>query len=90
MKNLAKRSSVITSLVCLFGLGVISAFGGTPATPGPDTVILDHFDGRTPGVPFGEPGYVASAPGLNQAASLGAGRYYSVQNSYVAPISWHH
>jgi hypothetical protein len=75
MKNLTKRSYVFTLLFCIFGVAVSSAYGGTPATPGSDTIILDHFDDSTIGTPFGSPGYVASEIGLNQAVSLGAGQF---------------
>jgi hypothetical protein len=47
----------------------------TPITPDAHTVILDHFDGETIGRAIGNPAYVTSLSGLNEAVNLTAGTF---------------
>jgi len=60
----------------LCGLVLIQSISAaTPITADAHTVILDHFDGSTKGIAFGNPTYVPSLSGLNEAVNLTAGTY---------------
>jgi hypothetical protein len=46
-----------------------------PITPGPHTILLDHFDGSTTGTAVGYLGYMPSRDGFGQAGRFGTGNF---------------
>ena len=64
-------------LICCIALFMFSnslAFA-EPLVPGPNTVILDHFDGSTVGNAVGSVSYVQSQSGLGKAVQFGSGGF---------------
>lgn len=60
--------------VALLSLSIGSAFA-TPIVAGPNTVILDNFNGSTTGTAYGALSYASSMSGFGQAGQFGPGNY---------------
>lgn len=58
----------------LLSLSIGSAFA-TPIAVGPNTVILDNFNGSTTGTAYGTLNYATSMTGFGQAGQFGPGNY---------------
>jgi hypothetical protein len=56
-----------------------SLTAATPITGDSNTLLLDHLDGKNQGTPYGNPGYVSSLAGLDQAVNLVQGSYIRYQ-----------